>query len=340
MLRYAGVVWMISLLICLVVPADGHAITISAPKIVEAGKPVTIIVSGVPLEAVDGGCSLNLDFGDGSPPANNLVPCFIAVGSTCSGTTTHIFQNPGTYVLRASSSTCSAAAFRPDPVVRTISVVGLNIQRIDIYFNNRQPKMTVQQYKRNLKAFADIRYTGAGILQGWWEIDGRVFSRVNKQLYRGRQKVTIQTPLAPPLPTYAVGTHRVKFVITRPEQGIEQPQAIYFVEAGQEQFDIAIRLADPRDNKTVTCQPLTLRWDAAGKAYVYLVEFIEANSIDPIFSAYAKESAYTLRQDLCRSLLHSGRAYRWRVKGLSQEGLVIGESESFNLFLVPGEASQ
>ena len=99
---------------------------------------------------------------------------------------------------------------------------------------------------------------------------------------------------------------------------------------------LTIQLIEPPDNQTVACAPMTLHWNATGKVYVYLVEFIEAGSKDPTFSAYAKETSYTLRENLCRSLLTSGRDYRWRVKGLSQEGQIIGESDSFNLHLTSG----
>jgi hypothetical protein len=334
-IRYARV---LALVFTIFLPGLSHAITITAPGTVEVGQPVTITVSGVPsaVPAAGATCFLTLDYGDATSADASLVNC-TAAGAPCSRTVTHTYRNPGTYTIRAGNIGCVPGAFQPNSAVRTIKVVDLKIQRLDIFLNNHLPKMTVNQYQRDLKAFAEIRYTGAGLLQGQWEIDGRIFSRVTKQLYQGLQKVTIQTPLAPPLPTYAVGTHRVSFVITRPEPALAVPQAIYFVKAETEQFDIPIRLSEPPDNRSTACTPFTLRWEAAGKAYVYLVEFIAADGSDPIFSAYAKEPAYTLRADLCRSLSKAGHAYHWRVKALSQEGQVIGESAPNTLFLESGE---
>ncbi len=335
MRRYVICARMFTLLMLILLPGICHAITVTAPRTIEVGQPVTITVSALPTATSATSCFLTLDFGDGTQPINSLVACDIA-GVRCTRTVIHTYQNPGSYVIRAGNAGCTPGAFQPNSATRTITVVNLKIQRLDIFLDNRRPKATVKQYQRNLKAYAEIRYTGAGLLQGHWEIDGRIFSKVHKQLYQGVQKVTIQTPLAPPLPTYAVGTHRVRFVITRPETVFEFPQALYFVEADQEQFNIPIRLAEPADNESTACVPFTLRWEAAGKAYVYLVEFIEKDGVDPTFSAYAKETAYTLREDLCRSLRESGRAFRWRVKAISQEGQVIGESASNNLFLVSG----
>jgi hypothetical protein len=338
MRRYIHYAQIVTLVLTIFLPGLCHAITITAPKTVEVGQPVSITVSGVPsaVPAVGATCFLTLDFGDATVRNSSLVGCTVA-GETCSQTVTHTYRNPGTYIIRAGNNGCVPGAFQPNSATRTIKVVNLKIQRLDIFLNNRLPKMSVKQYQRDLKAYAEIRYTGAGLLQGQWEIDGRVFSKVHKQLYQGARKVTIQTPLAPPLPTYAVGTHRIKFVITRPEPAFAAPLAIYFVEAEPDRIDVPIRLSEPPDNKSTACIPFTLRWEAAGKAYVYLVEFIAADGIDPVFSAYAKEPAYTLREDLCRSLSSAGHKYRWRVKALSQEGQVIGESTSNNLFLVSGE---
>lgn len=332
MRRCSRSVWIAVFLFFILMPAAGHAITLTAPQTVETGQAVTIVITAIPGRVVDARCFLNIDYGDGSGPSTDLVACSVA-GVPCSATVTHTYRNPGTYILRAYSSGCTPGVFQGDPVTRTITAIDLEIQRLDLYLPNRLPKMTVKQYQRDLKAYVEIRYTGAGLLQGQWEIDGRLFAKVNKQLYRGRQKITLQTPLAPALPTHAAGTHRVRFVVTRPALGIESPLAVYFVEADAGQFNLAIQLMGPPDNQTTACAPITLRWHAAGKAYVYLVEMIAAEDKDPTLSAYAKETSYTLREDLCRSMLSSGRSYRWRVKGLSQEGQIIGQSEEFNLHL-------
>jgi hypothetical protein len=122
-------------------------------------------------------------------------------------------------------------------------------------------------------------------------------------------------------------------VITRPAGALETPQAIYFVEADPESFKPTLHLATPSDRQTILCGPTTFRWEVLSKAYVYLVTFTEEGGSDPIFSAFAKKSEYTLRDDVCRSLFSAGHAYRWQVKALSQEGLIIGQSEVFSLFL-------
>lgn len=323
---------LLTLVLCIVAPRLGQAITISAPQTIEIGRPVTITVQGTLSGFPSTGCNVQLDFGDSTQP--ELSPECTQPSLPCGFTTTHIYQRPGTYTLRASGSgTCVGGFTGVDPAIKTIVVVDLNIQRVDLYFNNRQPKTTVNQYQRDLKAFAAIRYTGSGLLQGQWEIDGRLFSKVKKQLYRGQQNIIIQTPVAPPLPTHAMGSHQVRFVITRPAGALETPQAVYFVTADPQKFKPSIRLVAPNNNRTLVCEPTTFRWEALSKVYVYLVEFTEAGGSDPTFSAYAKKSEYTLRDDICRSLFSAGRSYQWQVKGLSQEGQIIGQSEAFSVYL-------
>ena len=323
----------VTMFLCyLCLPGISHAITISAPQTVEVGQPVTITVQGILTLTPSTGCNLQLNFGDGSAPVNSSECSF--VGVPCILTATHIFQNAGTYTLRAvSAGTCVGDFEGPDPALKTITVVDLNIQRINLYFNNQRPKITVNQYQRDLKAFAEIRYTGSGQLQGQWEIDGRLFFKVRKQLLRGRQKVILQTPLAPPLPTYAVGSHQVRFVITRPVGTLEAPRAIYFVAAEPDPLQSEIRLSVPKDRQSMICEPTTFRWETVSEVFVYLIEFIEAGGDDPAFSAYAKKSEYTLEENACKALFTAGGSYRWRVKALNQEGHVIGQSNEFTLFL-------
>lgn len=323
---------LLTLLICIVAPCPVHAITISAPQTVEVGQAATISVQGTLTAFPTAGCTIQLDFGDGTQPESS-PECTQQFGP-CDFTTTHTYQRPGTYTLQANGAGACIGGFSGvDPVTKTIIVVELSIQRVDLFFNNNQPKTTVSQYERGLKAYATIRYTGSGLLQGQWEIDGRLFSKVRKQLYRGQQKVTIQTPVAPPLPTYAVGSHHVRFVITRPTGALEAPQAIYFVAADPQKFKPTIRLAAPGNNQVLVCAPTTFRWEPLPKVYVYLLEFTESGGSDPAFSAYAKKSEYTLRDEVCRSLFSAGQSYHWQVKGLSQEGQIIGQSEVFNVQL-------
>lgn len=103
----------------------------------------------------------------------------------------------------------------------------LKINRINIYFSNDRPEITV---KRNypLKVYAEIGYTGVGILEGHWEADEEFLTNVIKTISSG-DRLIIESPAIPRIPTFVSGTHRVRFVITNPSLVIKFPFATYFV---------------------------------------------------------------------------------------------------------------
>jgi hypothetical protein len=104
---------------------------------------------------------------------------------------------------------------------------GLKIDRIKIYFSNARPDITV---KRNypLKVFAEIGYTGVGLLEGYWEVDEEFLTNV-KRIIAAEKTVVIESPEIPKVPTFVSGTHKVRFIITNPSLAIKFPFAIYFV---------------------------------------------------------------------------------------------------------------
>jgi hypothetical protein len=91
--------------------------------------------------------------------------------------------------------------------------------------------VTIEKGHKNLKAFVDISYAGSGLLEGYWEVDGRIISRVFQQLSFGGL-LELQTPDIPELPTFDPGSHKIRLVITRPVQNMPTPVVIYFVNLG------------------------------------------------------------------------------------------------------------
>ncbi len=89
------------------------------------------------------------------------------------------------------------------------------ITRLQLYFENGRAEITVKRNQPGLKAYAEIRYVGSGLLQGYWEVDGRILSHVNRHLVYGRS-LTLESPEIPSLPTFTTGTHIVRFLITNP----------------------------------------------------------------------------------------------------------------------------
>ncbi|NWF93651.1 MAG: S8 family serine peptidase [Syntrophaceae bacterium] len=205
----------------------------------------------------------------------------------------------------------------------------LSITRLQLYFENRRAEITVKRNQPSLKAYADLRFTGSGYLRGYWEVDGRILSYVNRHLVYGRS-VTLETPEVPPLPTFVTGTHILKFVITSPSVELPMPEAIYFVTAEEFGKAFSINLISPKDGAEIDYSPQIFRWEGRDQKVTYLIEFLEEGNGKPTFSAYTKRFDYTLPPSVLKTIFLPGRRYFWRVKGFDSENNVIGESPAFH----------
>lgn len=208
-----------------------------------------------------------------------------------------------------------------------------SIDRLQLYFENNRAEITVKKNQPGLKAFIDIRFTGSGLLQGYWEVDGRILSYVNKHLVYGRQ-VTLEYPEIPRpkelqyLPTIDAGTHIVRFVVTKPTYTVPPPEAIYFVTA-EEYAKRPIHLISPKDKTEVDYVPITYRWEGREEVITYLIEFLEEANQKPIFSAYTKKTSYLLPMPVLKGVFSPGKSYLWRVKGFDEDNKIAGESPEF-----------
>jgi hypothetical protein len=275
-----------------------------------------------------------------------------------SGTVTETIVIPVGVIQRAEALHVNNFLYRrpfryfclPAPIQEFVSVQVLvtsdatapfSINRLQLYFENHRAEITVKKDQPGLKAFVDIRFAGSGLLQGYWEVDGRILSYVNQHLVYGRQ-VTLESPDIPSLPTIDSGTHIVKFIITNPTLTVTPPEAIYFVTA--EEYAIKpIRLISPKDKSEVDYSPVTFKWEGKNQPITYLVEFLEGVGQKPIFSAYTRRTYYVLPLPVLKSAFSPAKTYFWRVKGFDENNKIVGKSHEFQFTFkklssyVPGE---
>jgi hypothetical protein len=216
----------------------------------------------------------------------------------------------------------------------------LGIKRISVYFGNGRAETTVMKYAHDLKAYADIRYNGSGLLKGYWEVDGRLLSYVSRPLPAGQQ-ITLTTPDIPTLPTFETGTHTLRFVVTNPEpsQGIPLPVLVYFVttdEAAVKQ--VGLTLKAPTEASEVPYASLKYEWRPI-RAEVYLIQFFEAQETKPVFSAYTKKGFYQLPQLVLKKNFETGKTYYWLVTAFDKERRKISESKTGSFRFSPSSAS-
>lgn len=203
------------------------------------------------------------------------------------------------------------------------------ITRLQLYFENRRAEITVKRNQKKLRAYVDIRYAGSGLLQGYWEADGRIIENVNRHLVYGRS-ITIESPEVPSFPTFDTGTHRVRFVITNPSREISLPEAIYFVTTEEAKEALYITLLSPKDRSEIDYSPLIFKWEGRDRTITYLVEFGEDGREKPIFSAYTNKVCYRLPSSVLKNIFVPGKVYQWRIKGFDSENNVVGESPTFS----------
>jgi len=205
----------------------------------------------------------------------------------------------------------------------------LRVERVQIYFENRRAEITTERDAVALKAFAEIKYEGSGLFEGFWEIDGRLISNVKRHIPYGK-RLTLVTPDIPPLPTVKTGTHRVRFVITRPEKEIPLPVGIYLVtEKRAVPEKVHVKLVSPPDGIDLTYEKLTFSWEGKEGNAIYLVEFFEDKGETPIFSAYSKKSRYRIHPAVLSTYFSPGKDYSWRVKIFNSEKNRTGVSPLF-----------
>lgn len=210
-------------------------------------------------------------------------------------------------------------------IVTTGAGAEFQITRLQLYFKNQRAEITVNRNQTFLKAFADIRFSGSGLLTGYWEVDGRILEYVNQHLVYGKS-ITLVSPKVPSLPTYSPGTHIVRFVISQPSRNIPIPQALYFVTAEETREIRSIELIMPEDHAGIGYSPVAFDWQNVTWADTYIIVFFDNPDEKPIFSAYTRENSYRLPPLILNSLFVTDGVYQWQVKGYDGDGNIIGES--------------
>lgn len=223
-----------------------------------------------------------------------------------------------------------------DVTIRSADGGNFRVTKMRIYFDNNRPRKVISRSSKDSKASVEINYTGTGLLKGYWEVDGRILQRVQKNVRFGKSLV-LETPSVPPLPTYAEGTHRLRFVISVPEQPIKLPTAYYDVVEKGKSARTVIVLLTPSDEKSISLTGTIFSWQASKGVTNYRISFFdkESNEGKPLFTVYTKELAYQLPSQAAEKFFHSGTTYTWLIIGLDKDGKSISESQSREFSSLP-----
>ncbi|MFQ5559884.1 MAG: S8 family serine peptidase [Nitrospinota bacterium] len=202
------------------------------------------------------------------------------------------------------------------------------VHRMELYMENGRSAITVNRNRQGLQAWAKIKHAGSGLLQGYWEVDGKVFRYVTLHVVFGKE-VIIKSPKAPSLPTLDPGLHRVRLVLTSPQVNVSFPVVLYYVTIREEEKKLSIALISPDDTMELEEPIGRFIWTKADPASLYHIQFMESEQETPIFSAYVKNQKYTLPQPVLSRLFKPGHTYRWKVTGYNNRQVKIAESRFF-----------
>jgi hypothetical protein len=259
-----------------------------------------------------------IDYGDGTGEKildNNLIKSNL-IPWTRTYSSTHAYSKKGRYIVRIRTVVIAGA---PGPTgnpatMNQLVSKGIEINRIQILFENNRPEITINRNDKSPGLSAKIDFSGIGYLKGYWEIDGRRLSYVFKQLTRG-PSVIIKYPDVPPLPTFKYGTHNVRFIITNPVMNINFPYGIYFVRSDPKKELAVISLLEPVEGEDIAYKSLTFKWRQVNKASLYLINIFSKTKEDRIFSAYTRQGEYILRPNIIKTRMKPEEEYIWNVIG-------------------------
>jgi hypothetical protein len=160
--------------------------------------------------------------------------------------TTHTYQRPGRYTVRARDSG-GQSLFIFSALVNVTEGTGpraaFQIFYLELRFEDGKAYKVVPKDFQPLMAFADIKYEGTGILQGQWLVDGVPFKPFSQSLVFAGQTV-ITSGLIPGFPTVTPGIHKISLRILNPPTAFNIPVIRYFVSMGREAKGIQRETAD------------------------------------------------------------------------------------------------
>jgi hypothetical protein len=299
--------------------------TVTSPlgffRMVTPSGVVTLGTAGTPL-------SIPIAAGNGSATETIDIPISVIQGAISRRSTQFYFER--SFVL---TPVAGPVPYRVNFEITSEATSDLIINTMNLYFENRRPEVTIEKGYRGLKAYADIGYAGSGLFEGYWEVDGRVLSRVFESLTFGGV-LHLQTPEIPELPTFDPGSHRLRFVVTRPVQPIAIPTAIYFVDLNLfKPAYLSVILGAPEDGSSVALESPKFEWHRPGAASMFLVQFGDKLDAKAVFSAYTKDVSYVLPPSVVKDSFSSGQQYFWKVIAFDGENNIIGESRAQSFVL-------
>lgn len=316
----------VSVILLFAITGKCGAVSLTAsPSTVAGGQAVTFGI-GTSFTSTPRNCSLTIDFGDQTQQTGIDLgqPTGGAAGFNYSQTVTHSYHQSGIFTVTAEVVGCSQSKpVGANPVKTQVTVTGFTITRLELEFLDGKGQTTVRRNDQGLKAKAIITTRGTGLLQGYWEVDGRPFPPIEQYITFG-QTVNIETPDIPPLPTYDVGDHLLRFVVTEPVLQFSLPTLVFTVtpEEGR-----PIQLKSPLPRAMLTYAPARFSWNSQSGVGHYELRFLTQDR-QMVFAAVTKQPHYSLSELALRRYFTPAASYFWHVEAYDADGRPAGSSQT------------
>jgi hypothetical protein len=211
--------------------------------------------------------------------------------------------------------------------------------------------------KHRLRAKAVINFSGTGLLEGVWEVADPASTAVNpvyrplllvRQYLIGNGKQTITSP---ELPATMMGLYLIRFRITRPAPGFEQPFLRYVVSSGKpgEKMPVVPIGLDMPASGMLLAPDTLFAWQPVRGARIYEIVFYaramteidklpdlgsDAQSVSQTLPDSTPTAGIQISGKRTRTVLSAatfarlkpGKIYQWRVIAIGDKGNVIGAS--------------
>ena len=218
------------------------------------------------------------------------------------------------------------------------SAAGFNINGLVLRFEDGRNQQLVEQHDQ-LRATARVLFSGAGQLQGVWEVAGpssssgfplfRPLGWERQPLFGGQEAVLH----SPPLPTTAIGLYRLRFRVTQPRLDPVFPELRYRVMGLPSGEPTSMDLYQPPAGATVD-RAEVFRWQPVNNAEAYLLEILRPgkSGSETVTGKLVKGSRNSLKlPPPAWTRLRSGEGYNWRITAIDATGRILARSEERSL---------
>jgi PKD repeat protein len=146
----------------------------------------------------------------------------------------HKYKNPGTFRVSAVDECGKNSYGRVELIINVIPaskiMIPLSITKVDLSFEDGKKKKRILKDSMNLKAIADLKFKGSGILKLQWILDNQIIKNEMVKLKTSNQMMFIINKIKSPfLPTNKKGKHLITLKVISPSQKLMIPFIEYTV---------------------------------------------------------------------------------------------------------------